>query len=99
MRCHKCGKVMKPEKGMKFNQYRIDGWRCSCGESYFDPVQAQHILLLNKIRNQKFRLKLNLVRSNLILRIPKEVGEALNLRNGAAVEFSLDDLDRIVIKA
>jgi hypothetical protein len=90
---------MKPEKGMRFNQFRIDGWRCRCGEAYFNPEQAQRILLLNKLRKQKFRLRLSQVRSNLILRIPKEVGEVLDLHKGEEVEFSLNDSDRIIINA
>jgi len=34
MKCEKCGKVMKYLKGIKFNEYPIDGWKCYCGEIY-----------------------------------------------------------------
>lgn len=88
---------MKHVKGMRFNKYKIDGWRCSCGEEYFDPEQAQRILLLNKLKKQKFHLKLNQVKSNLILRIPKEVSEALDLKNGEEVEFRLKDEKKMMI--
>ena len=46
MKCHKCNKQMKYVKGMKFNEYTIDGWKCSCGEIYYNPEQAQKILVL-----------------------------------------------------
>lgn len=93
-----CGKIAEPVKGLKFNQHKIDGWKCKhCGESYFDPIQAERILLLNKLKNHKFRLKLNQVRSNLILRIPKKVGEMMGLKDGSEVEFSIKDQDNIII--
>jgi hypothetical protein len=98
MRCHKCGKAMKYAKGMTFNKHKVDGWRCICGEEYFNPEQAQLILLLNKLKRQRFKLKLSQVRSNLILRIPKEVGEALNLHKGEEVYFSLDDSGKMKIE-
>ena len=46
MRCIRCGKQMKPMKGMKFNNYKIDGWKCGCGEAYYNPEQAQKISLI-----------------------------------------------------
>ena len=37
------------------------------------------------------------VKSNLILRIPKEVGEALDLHKGGEIELELKDMDKIVL--
>lgn len=88
---------MKRVTGMRFNQHKLDGWKCSCGEIYYDPEQAHRVLLLNKLANHKFRLKLSQVKSNLILRIPAEVGEALSLSKGDEVSFVLED-GRIVIE-
>ncbi len=97
MKCA-CGKTAKYVKHLKFNNEGIDGWKCdSCGEVYYNPEKAEKILLLNKLRKHKYHLKLSQVKSNLILRIPKEVGEALNLHKGEEVEFSLRDNDEIVI--
>jgi len=97
MKC-KCGKTAKPVKHLKFNGYDIDGWKCeSCGETYYDPVKAEKILLLNKLKKHVFHLKLSQVKSNLILRIPKEVSEALGLRKGEKIEFGLKDTNEIVI--
>jgi len=84
-------------KGLRFNQFKIDGWRCTCGEEYFNPEQAQKILILNKLKKQKFKLKLSKVKSNLILRIPKEVGYALNLNKGDTVKLALNEKNEIVV--
>ena len=81
---------MKIVKDIHFNRYIINGWRCpSCGEEYLDPEKAQKILLLNKLQKQKFHLKLSQIRSNLIVRIPKEVSDVLEMKNGEEIEFSL----------
>lgn len=100
MKCFKCKKAMEYTKNLEFNKYKIDGWKCSkCGEEYYNPEKAEKILLLNKLKKSKFHLKLSQVKSNLILRIPKEVGKALNLHKGEKVEFCLRDSDEIVIHA
>ena len=90
MKCHKCGKAMKYIKGMKFNEYKIDGWKCSCGEVYYNPEQAQKILLLNKLKKESIRAKLGKIRSNLILRLPKDVETALDLEKGEDVLIKVE---------
>ena len=45
----------------------------------------------------KYHLKLSRVKSNLVLRIPKEVSEALNLQKGESVEFGLKNNSEMVI--
>ena len=93
-----CGKTAKYVKHLKFNSYDIDGWKCdSCGEIYYEPEKAERILLLNKLKKHKYSLKLSQVKSNLVLRIPKEVSDLLNLRKGGEVEFSLKDANEIII--
>ena len=82
---------MKYVKGMKFNDYTIDGWRCSCGEIYYNPEQAQKILLLNKLKKEVIRAKLGKIRSNLILRLPKDIETALDLEKGEDVIIKVED--------
>ena len=91
MKCNKCGKVMKYHKTMKFNEYSIDGWKCSCGEIYYDPEQAQKVLLLNKLKKEVMKAKLVKIRSNLILRLPKDLEHALNLEKGESVIIKIED--------
>lgn len=93
-----CGKIAKYVKKLKFNGYDVDGWKCSsCKEEYYNPERAEKILLINKLKKHKFYLKLSQVKSNLILRIPKEVSEVLNLRKGEKVEFGLKNTKEIII--
>ena len=93
-----CGKMAKYVKYLKFNSYDIDGWKCdSCGEIYYDPEKAERILLLNKLKKHRYNLKLSQVKSNLVLRIPKDVSDLLNLKKGGEVEFSLKDTNEIII--
>ena len=84
---------------LKFNGFDIDGWVCKkCGEEYYNPEKAEKILLLNKLKKMKYHLKLSQVKSNLILRIPKEVGIALSLKKGEEVELALSDKNEIVLQ-
>lgn len=93
-----CGKIAQYKEHMKFNNYDIDGWECrSCGEVYYNPEKAEKILLINKLKKHKYYLKLSKVKSNLVLRIPKEISEALNLTKSQKVEFGLKNTNEIVI--
>lgn len=96
MKCF-CGKIADYKQSLKFNGYDIDGWKCRCGEVYYNPEKAEKILLLNKLQKMKYHLKLSKVKSNLILRIPKEVGEALDLQSGDRVELGLKNTKEIVV--
>ncbi len=91
MKCHKCNKEMKYVKGLRFNEYKIDGWKCNCGEIYYNPEQAQRILLLNKLQKEAIKTKLGRIRSNLILRLPKDVENALHLEKGVEVSIKVEE--------
>lgn len=82
---------MKYAKGIKFNEYAINGWKCSCGEIYYEPEQAQKILLLNKLKKETIRAKLGKIRSNLILRLPRDIEQALSLEKGEDVLITVED--------
>ena len=97
MKCHKCGKTMKYAKGLKFNKSSIDGWKCVCGEVYFEPGQVQRILLLNKLEKDSLKVKLGRIRSNLILRLPRSVEEAMCLKKGEEVTVRIKD-NRLVVE-
>jgi len=90
MKCHSCGKEMVHRKDLSFNGEKLAGYRCGCGEEYFDPEAAQRVLLRAKLRKQAPLAKLGRIRSNLILRLPKELETALQLSEGEMVELKLD---------
>ena len=85
MKCHSCEKKMQFKKDLQFNEFHIDGWKCSCGEIYYDPEQAERILLINKLRKEQLRAKLGKIKSNLIIRVPRELESALRLKKGVDV--------------
>ncbi len=91
LKCVKCGRVAAPAK-LSFQGEAIDGWRCACGEKYFDPTQAQRILALNKLRAQSVSVKLGRMKSNLFLRIPKALEEMLSLKQGETVSLRVKGL-------
>lgn len=97
MKCA-CGKIAKYGKNLRFNQFSIDGWVCSCGETYYNPAKAEKILLLNKLQKERYNIKLGRSKSNLILRIPKEVSDVLELNKGDNVELGLLNKDKLVIE-
>ena len=90
MNCVACGSVAKPAK-LRFQGIDVNGWKCKCGEEYFNPEEAEKILLLNKLKKQRFSVKVGQVRSNIILRIPKAVADALNLKKGDIVKLALSE--------
>lgn len=91
MKCNNCDRGMKYFKGIKFNDYSIDGWKCLCGEIYYEPEQAQKVLLLNKLKKEVLRAKLGKIRSNLILRLPKDLEHAFSLEKGENVLIKVED--------
>ena len=78
-------------KEMEFNSYKIDGWKCACGEVYYNPEQAQRILILNKLKHHAPKVKLGRIRSNLIMRVPKDIEYALDLEKGENVLIKIED--------
>jgi CxxC motif-containing protein len=98
MKCMICGKTAKEVK-LRFQGTKIDGWKCSCGEEYFDPEQAQRILLLNKILTKEYKIKLGQIRSNLIIRIPTELAQALGLQKGEDVLIKAEGMKKLHIEA
>lgn len=90
MKCNKCNKRMEHVKSLEFNEYKIDGWKCPCGEIYFNPEQVQRILMLNKLKKEAIRAKLGRIRSNLILRLPRDVEAALDLHQGEEVMLKVE---------
>ena len=89
MKCVWCGSIA-PEARLRFQGQELDGWKChKCGEQYLDPLQAGRILLLHKLQKSKFTVTLGQIKSNLILRIPKEAQQAMGLHKGEKVKLSI----------
>lgn len=89
--CISCGKIAKEAK-LRFQGYDVKGWKCSCGEIYYEPEDAQRILLMNKILKKQYEVKIGQIRSNLIIRIPTELSKAMGLHKGEKVKIKAEDL-------
>jgi len=98
LKCYKCGKIAKEAK-LSFQGIAIDGWKCKCGEEYHHPEQAEKILLLNKLKNTKFNVKIGQIRSNLIVRIPKKVQKAMSLEKGETLVLKIPSKEKIELTA
>jgi len=81
---------MTPSDNLSFKGNRLEGWKCSCGEVYFESASIERILLANKLRKEIIKAKLGRIRSNLILRLPKEIESALGLKQGESVIIKLE---------
>jgi hypothetical protein len=97
MKCTSCGRTAR-EARLRFQGRDISGWKCSCGEQYFDPAEAQKILHLNRIMKQRYEVTVGQMRSNLIIRIPKELAEALGLEKGGKVMLKADNQKRFHVE-
>lgn len=86
-----CGKTAEYVKNLKFNNYDIEGWKCNnCGEIYYNPEKVERILLLNKLNKKMVKAKLGRIRSNLVLRLPKDIETALDLHKGEQVILKVE---------
>ncbi len=97
MDCVKCGAMARPAK-TSFQGIIIDGWKCAkCGEVYYDPGQAQRILLLHKLEHEELEAKLGRVKSNLILRIPRAVEAGLGLKEGEKIRLRVRNATELTL--
>ncbi len=90
MKCHTCKEKMEYSTDLRFNGFKMSGYYCTCGEEYYDSECAQRVLIMNKLKKQVLKAKLGRVRSNLILRVPRELETALNLHEGEQVRLKLE---------
>jgi len=98
MKCVNCFRTATPAM-LSFQGHEIGGWKCKCGEEYFDPGQAEKILTLNKLMAGKIEAKLGRIRSNLILRIPKAIEECMGLKEGEKVRLKVKSRGELTLSA
>lgn len=101
MKCYKCKKLMERNDNLKFGNYKVKGWQCSiCKEEYYDDLEkVEAILLLNKLQKKGIKAKLGRNRTNLILRIPKDIEIALGLKQGEKITLKLENRELKLIPA
>ena len=97
LRCVKCGLWAKPN-GFRIEGVAVRGWKCSCGESYLNPVDANRVLAYNKLKHEVLKSKVSYSGNSLIVRLPAAFAKALGLEKGGPLEIKLDGPNRILIR-
>lgn len=83
----------------KFQGFDIDAFKNKkTGEEYFDPEQAEKILVFNKLRNKIFKVKIGKIQSNFIIRLPVEISESLDIKKGEEAKLKIEDRDKILLE-
>lgn len=94
MKCVRCGGWAK-ETTLTIDGFRMRAWKCSkCGEEYLHPRDAERALILNKYKAGK-KVKVGTLGESTIVRIPKELAQALGLTKGREIEIKSKDAKSI----
>ena len=81
-----CGGVMKP-KLFNVEGFDVRGWQCKkCNRiDYSDDMNA--VLTIKKLRKKGATLKLRKVGDTVVITVPKDIREALELKEGEDVKM------------
>jgi hypothetical protein len=92
-----CGGVMKP-KLFNVEGFAVRGWQCEkCGRiDYSDDMNL--VLTVKKFRKEGASLKLRSVGDTVVVTIPKEIRNALDLRAGEDVRMYPLSKKKIVVE-
>lgn len=97
LRCTKCRAWAKPDT-FRIEGFPVRGWKCSCGESYLHPVDANRVLAFHRLKREVLRTKLSYSGNSMIVRLPSTLAKALGLARGGPLELTLESPDRISIR-
>ncbi len=88
------GHLAKP-KTFNVQGFEVRGWQCNkCGEiEYSDDIQKY--LIWNKLRKNPLRVKVGVLGSSAIIRLPKEFLRLFNLKKGRFVELVPESMNKI----
>src|SRR3989338_6582025 len=83
----------------KFQGVDIDAFKnTKTGEEYFDPDQAEKILLFNKLKERIFTTIAGKIQSNIIIRLPVEVSTSLAIKKGEEVKIKIEDRHKLMLE-
>ena len=100
MKCG-CGEKMVKKKIEITRGLNAEGFKCQkCGETEFTENQMREALAIKeKALSLAVKRKLGMLGGSLILRIPKDVKEAMSLRKGEEVKIIVENKRMIVRSA
>lgn len=92
-----CGAIAKPAK-VRVEGYMVRAWKCSkCKEEYLDSGDAEFILLMKKMQRKAVTAKIGVLGDSFIVRIPKEIAEALKLTRGKIAVLKLSNPNSLIV--
>lgn len=92
-------KVVMQKKTFNMGGFKIRGWRCpKCGEEAFHGEDAEIYLLYKKMQKKPAKAKVGVLGKSTILRIKKEIAEALGLEKGAEISIKIELPRKVVIE-
>ena len=93
--CSKCGSVMR-KKTFKMTGFDVRGWECpKCGEVLYMGDDLNKVLVENKLK-RGIPVKVGILGNSFVMRIPKEVSSAFDIRKGKEVIFRIKDKELVV---
>lgn len=94
MKCVNCDEWAE-ETSIVIDGFKMRAWKCDkCGEEYLDSEDAEKALIINKFKRGT-KVKVGTLGESIIVRIPKELAQAVGLTKGAEVEIKSKDAKHI----
>lgn len=97
MKCTKCGGWAKPHE-FNIEGFKVRGWKCKCGEEMYSAEDLEPVLLINKYRKSGIKAKISRSGNGYVLRIPKNLAEALQKKFGDKVPITISGEGTVVIE-
>ncbi len=92
-----CGTKTVP-KQFRLEGIKVRGSECpKCGETYFNSEDANRALIFNKIKHELMGGIVAKAGNSYVLRLPKELVNALGLSVGRTIDIRLDSPTEVVL--
>ena len=91
-----CGKKAK-NSAIRYREYEVRGWRCSCGRSYVRPEDSLKISNLERLKKKGVKVKVGMVGQSIMIRIPRSLSEIYGFRKGKEIQLVPENLKRLEI--
>lgn len=94
-KCLKC-KVMMKNEIFNIKGFKVRGYKCpKCKDEVYFGDDLNKVLVYNKLK-KGIPVKVGVLGSSLVMRIPKEVSEALDIKKGRKVVLKIKDNELVV---
>jgi len=87
------------KKTFNMEGFEVRGWKCEkCGEEAFHGEDAEVYLLYKKTQKEPVKAKLGVLGKSTVVRIKKEVADALGLEKGSEVNIRIEPPGKVVVE-